>query len=193
MAQTSNKQSEILAFVRDFLSTNGYAPTVREICAAVGLRSTASVHYHLSELRRRGLIDMEDNKNRTLTLPPTCAEAGKVPVLGVVKAGLPVLTAEKIEGYIPWDGAAGCFALRVRDESMTGAGILDGDLAIVRPQDTADDGNIVLALLGDEAAVRRLSRRDGKVWLLPENDAFEPVDGREARILGKVRGLVRQY
>lgn len=195
MPRTSTKQSEILEFLRTFIRENGYAPSVREICAAVGLKSTASVHYHLGELKRKGLIDSDQNKNRTISLPKDreADDRGRIPILGVVTAGQPILAVENVEGYLPWDGERGAFALRVRGESMIGAGILDGDVVVVRPQSTADSGDIVVALLGDEATVKRL-RRDGQsVWLMPENPAFSPIDGREAAILGRVKAVVRTY
>lgn len=191
MPRTSNKQSEILEFLRRFSEANGYPPSVREIAAAVGLRSTASVHYHLSELKRQGLIGMDGNKNRAISVQPE--PRGRIPILGTVTAGLPILAVENIEGYLPWDGDAQCFGLRVRGESMIGAGILDGDTVIVRPQPMADSGDIVVALLEDEATVKRLRRNGDGVWLMPENPAFAPLDGREARILGKVRAVFRQY
>ncbi len=193
MPRTSNKQAEILEYLRQFLSENGYAPSVREICAAVGLRSTSSVHYHLSQLKRRGLIEMEDNKNRTVTVPLERADGGRIPIVGIVTAGLPILAVEDIDGYLPWEGEEDCFALRVRGESMIGAGIFDGDLVVIRPQNVASNGDIVLALLDDEATIKRFYRNEGEVWLLPENDAFSPIDGRYARILGKVKALMREY
>lgn len=194
MPRSSNKQTEILRFLRQFLSENGYAPSVREICAAVGLRSTSSVHYHLNELKRRGLIEMEGGKNRTVTVPPDQPRTGgTIPIVGVVTAGLPILAVEQIEGYLPWDGGEDCFALRVRGESMIGAGIFDGDLVVIRPQNTAANGDIVLALLEDEATIKRFLRNAGGIWLMPENEAFSPIDGRFAQILGKVKALFRSY
>ena len=123
----------------------------------------------------------------------TAVRPGQIPVIGVVRAGLPILAVENQEGTMAWDGDSGCFALRVRGESMIGAGILHGDKVIVRPQQTADDGQIVVARIGDEATVKRLSKRNGEVWLLPENPAFEPIDGSEAEIIGLVKGVFREY
>lgn len=194
MPRSSNKQTEILEFLQQFLSENGYAPSVREICAAVGLRSTSSVHYHLNELKRRGLIEMEDKKNRTVTVPMDQTRTrDKIPIVGVVTAGLPILAVEQIEGYLPWEGENDCFALRVRGESMIGAGIFDGDLVVVRPQNTAANGDIVLALLEDEATIKRFLRNADGIWLMPENEAFSPIDGRFAQILGKVKAVFRSY
>ena len=192
MPRTSTKQAEILAFLRQFTADNGYPPSVREICTAVGLKSTASVHYHLGELKRNGLITMDVNKNRAISLP-TAAAPGRLPIVGTVTAGLPILAVENIEGYLPWEAESNCFALRVRGESMIGAGILSGDLVVVRPQSTADNGDIVVALLEDEATVKRFRRTADGVWLLPENPAFSPIDGRHASILGRVKAVIREY
>ncbi len=189
MARTSNKREEILAFLRDFTAENGYVPSVREIMQGVGLRSTASVHYHLSELDRQGLIRVEGSKNRAIRV----TEQRGVPLVGLVTAGQPILAVENIEGYLPWEGDKDCFALRVRGDSMIEAGIFSGDKLIVRPQATANHGEIVVALIGDEATVKRLSLKNGEVWLVPENPAYEPIDGREAQILGKVKAVIREY
>ena len=172
MARTSKKREEILQFLTQFVCENGYAPSVREICTAVGLQSTATVHYHLSALRDAGLIEMDDMKKRAISLPE-CRRADRIPVVGVVTAGVPILAVENIEGYIPWDGERGCYALRVRGDSMINAGILDGDKVVVRPQQTADNGEIVVAL--------------------PENPAYDPIDGTKAQILGKVKAVIRTY
>ena len=131
-------------------------------------------------------------KKRAITLPDA-HRADRIPVVGVVTAGVPILAVENIEGYIPWEGEAGCFALRVRGDSMIGAGILDGDKVVVRPQKTAENGQIVVALLDDSATVKRFHREKGKVWLLPENPAYEPIDGTDCSILGLVKAVVREY
>ena len=117
----------------------------------------------------------------------------RVPLVGTVAAGQPILAVENVEGYLPWEGGEGWFALRVKGESMKNAGILPGDKVIVRPQPTAENGEIVVALLEDEATVKRFSRQNGHILLLPENEAFEPIPGDEAAILGVVRGVVREY
>ena len=192
MPRTSNKSELILNYVNQFVQENGYAPSVREIGAAVGLRSTASVSYHLQALQERGLLQSPGAKGRKRALVSS-VRAGQIPIVGVVTAGIPILAVENQEGVMNWDGEPGCFALRVRGESMIGAGILDGDKVVVRPQSTANDGQIVVARIGDEATVKRLWRRNGEVWLLPENPAFEPIDGREAEIIGLVKAVVREY
>lgn len=192
MARTSKKREEILQFLTQFVCENGYAPSVREICTAVGLQSTATVHYHLSALRDAGLIEMDDMKKRAISLPE-CRRADRIPVVGVVTAGVPILAVENIEGYIPWDGERGCYALRVRGDSMINAGILDGDKVVVRPQQTADNGEIVVALLDDSATVKRFRKVGATVWLMPENPAYDPIDGTEAQIIGKVKAVIRTY
>ena len=191
MPRTSNKAQLIMDYVNQFIQENGYSPSVREIGAAVGLRSTASVSYHLQALQEKGLIQAPGAKGRKRALV-TGARPGQIPVIGVVTAGLPILAVENQEGTIPW-AEAGCFALRVRGDSMINAGILEGDKVIVRPQQSADNGQIVVARIDDEATVKRLLRRNGQVWLMPENDNYAPIDGTNAEIIGVVRGVVREY
>ncbi len=193
MARTSDKQEKILEFLNRYIEENGYPPAVREICAAVGLKSTATVSYHLGELKRQGRIQTESGKSRTISLASPPPRSNQIPIVGLVTAGLPILAQENWEGTIPWDGEPNCFALRVRGDSMVGAGILSGDLVVVRPQYDAVNGEIVVALLGEEATVKRFHRDDSGVWLLPENPAYQPIDGREAQILGKVKALYREY
>ena len=192
MARTSNKREQILNFLIQFMNEHGYAPTVREICNAVGLQSTVTVHYHLNALRDAGLIEMDEMKKRAISLPDA-QRADRIPVVGVVTAGVPILATENIEGYIPWDGESGCFVLRVRGDSMIGAGILDGDKVVVRPQPDAENGQIVVALLDDSATVKRLKKTGRDVWLMPENPSYEPIPGNEAKILGRVKALIREY
>ena len=191
MPRTSNKAQLIMDYVNDFIQENGYSHSVREIGAAVGLRSTASVSYHLQALQDQGLLQSPGAKGRKRALV-TGVRPGQIPVIGVVTAGMPILAVENQEGTLPWH-EPGCFALRVRGDSMIGAGILSGDKVIVRPQSTADDGQIVVARLEDEATVKRLRRRNGQVWLMPENDSYEPIDGTYAEIIGIVKGVVREY
>ena len=192
MPRTSDKADRILDYVNHFVQENGYAPSIREIGAAVGLRSTASVSYHIQALQDKGLLLTPNTKGRKRSVV-TNARPGQIPVVGVVTAGLPILAVENQEGTMAWDGESGCFALRVRGDSMIGAGILPGDKVVVRPQATADDGQIVVARIGDEATVKRLSRKNGQIWLLPENDAYAPIDGSEAELIGLVKAVVREY
>ena len=192
MARTTDKQEKILEFLGKYMEDKGYPPTVREICAAVGLKSTATVSYHLNELKRQGRLEGDSTKRRAIALPEG-RRVGRIPLLGVVTAGQPILAQEDIEGYLPWDGDQSCFALRIQGNSMIGAGILNGDKVVVRPQADAVNGEIVVALLGDEATCKRFHRGPDGVWLLPENPAYDPIDGTEARILGKVKAVIREY
>ena len=192
MPRTSNKAQLIVDFVNCFIQEKGYAPSVREIGAAVGLRSTASVSYHLQQLQEKGILQGSGGKGRKRAIATT-QRPGQVPVVGLVTAGMPILAVENTEGYICWEDEPGCFALRVRGESMKNAGILSGDLVVVRPQPDAADGQIVVARIGDEATVKRLSRKNGQVWLLPENEDFDPIDGTEAELIGIVKAVIREY
>ena len=192
MARTSDKQQRILEYLNEFIEENGYPPTVREICAAVGLKSTATVSYHLTELKRLGKIQSDAGKRRAISLPEQ-ARNGRIPIVGVVTAGYPILATENIEGSLPWDGDSSCFALRIKGDSMIGAGILDGDKVVVRPQPEAQNGEIVIALIEDEATCKRFHRDRTGIWLLPENPEYEPIDGTNAVIIGKVKAVIREY
>lgn len=192
MPRTSDKAEKILEYVNQFVQENGYAPSVREIGAAVGLRSTASVSYHIQALQDKGMLLSPGSKGRKRSIV-TGVRPGQIPVVGVVTAGVPILAVENQEGTMAWDGEAGCFALRVRGDSMINAGILSGDKVVVRPQQTAGDGQIVVARIGDEATVKRLRKQGGQIWLMPENPAYEPIDGSEAELVGLVKAVVREY
>lgn len=168
---------------------------MREIGEAVGLKSPSTVHFHLKHLEELGVIGKQAGKGRALTLTEAPQE-NQVPIVGNVAAGSPILAQECIEDYLAFDtgGRDGeYFALRVRGESMINAGILPDDLVVVHQQPAANNGEIVVALLGDEATVKRLKRQGREVWLLPENPAYQPIDGREAQILGKVAAVIRRY
>ena len=202
-------QQKIYDYIAACVRTQGYPPSVREIGEAVGLRSPSTVHFHLKKLVDAGMIETGAGKGRAITLthPPAApaapaapieaeAPAGRVPIVGNVAAGSPILAQECIEDYLTFDaGHPGDvhFALRVRGESMLNAGILPGDLVVVRQQASCNQGEIVVAMIDDEATVKRFSRKNGHVWLLPENDAYSPIDGTHAQILGKVVAVVRQY
>lgn len=191
MPKTNPREEQVLNFIREFSAENGYAPSIREICAGVGLRSTASVNYHLKNLQQKGMLTLgEKGRKRAIVAPQ---RPGQIPLIGTVTAGLPILALENREGTISWDGDPSCFALRVRGDSMINAGIFSGDVVVVRPQPTADDGQIVVARLEDEATVKRLRRRNGQIWLMPENEAYAPIDGTYAQIVGVVKALVREY
>ncbi|HWO70736.1 MAG TPA: transcriptional repressor LexA [Actinomycetota bacterium] len=197
------RQRRILEFIRETVRERGYPPTVREIGEAVGLTSSSSVHSQLANLERLGLLRRDRTKPRAVTLarPVTRAEGVAIPLLGRIAAGGPILAQENVEDYLTvpvgFAEEADHFALRVRGDSMEGAGILDGDLVVVRRQDVAEDGDIVAALLPgpaeDEATVKRFRRRDGRVLLVPENPALEPFElPPGGRILGKVVAVLRR-
>ncbi len=209
MQKLAAMQQKIYDYIANTVRNQGYPPSVREIGEAVGLKSPSTVHFHIKHLEELGYISKSGRKGRALTLTERAAPAaapapaqeaeipsGRVPVLGDVAAGSPILAQECIDDYISFDtqGRDGeFFALRVRGESMLNAGILPGDLVVVHRQPTAQNGEIVVALLEDEATVKRLSRRGGEVWLLPENENYSPIDGRYASILGKVAAVLRTY
>ncbi len=198
MVKLSKMQQEIYDYIAQTIQTKGYPPSVREIGDAVGLKSPSTVHFHLKHLEELGVIDRRAGKGRTITLTGAVQETqeNQIPIVGNVAAGTPILAQECIEDYLTFDtgGRSGeFFALRVRGESMINAGILPDDLVVVRQQPEASNGEIVVALLGEEATVKRLSRRDGEVWLLPENENYSPIDGREAQIMGKVTAVIRRY
>ena len=199
MKTLSPKQQQIYDYIISFSAEHGYPPSVREIGAHVGLKSPSTVHFHLKGLESAGLITKAEGKTRSITVAqPEGAEVreDKVPVVGSVAAGSPILAQECIEDYLTFDtgGRSGeYFALRVRGESMKYAGILPGDLVVVHQQADARNGEIVVALFEEEATVKTLRRKDGHVWLMPENPDYEPIDGEGCAILGKVTAVVRRY
>ena len=192
MARTTDKADKILEYVRQFSKENGFAPSVREIGAAVGLKSTASVSYHLQQLQAQGLLQSSDSKGRKRAVV-SAQRSGYIPIIGTVTAGLPILAVENQEGQLLWDGEESCFALRVRGDSMVGAGFLSGDFVVVRPQQTANHGESVVGRIEDEATVKRLYFKDGQVLLMPENEAYAPIDGTNAQLIGLVKAVVRTY
>lgn len=196
MAELSIMQKRIYEYIASCIQQQGYPPSVREIGEAVGLKSPSTVHFHLKHLEEAGMIEKGAGKGRAITLTAPAVPEDKVPIVGNVAAGSPILAQECIEDYLTFDtgGRSGeFFALRVRGESMLNAGILPGDLVVVQQQKTARNGEIVVAMIEDEATVKTYSRQNGHVWLLPENDAYEPIDGTYAEILGRVAAVVRRY
>jgi repressor LexA len=195
------RQRRIVDFISDTVRKRGYPPTVREIGEAVGLTSSSSVHAQLANLERRGLLRKDPTKPRAMALSEPKLEGVLVPLLGRIAAGAPVLAAENVEEYltVPLGYASGedHFALRVVGDSMTGAGILDGDVVVVRSRRTAEDGDIVAALLPGpaepEATVKRLKLTKGRLLLVPENPALEPFEmDPEGQILGRVVAVLRR-
>lgn len=207
MEGLTKMQRKIYDFLEKTIREQGYPPSVREIGEAVGPKSPSTIHFHLKRLEEAGYIEKGAGKGRAIALTrlPSGAprnsqmretSAGQIPVLGNVAAGSPILAQECVEEYLtfnPNGPEEEYFALRVRGESMIEAGILDGDLVVVRQQEIANNGEIVVAMIDDEATVKRLSRRNGRIWLLPENENYSPIDGTHAQILGKVTAVVRRY
>lgn len=200
MSDLTPRQRRILEFIDATVRERGYPPTVREIGEAVGLTSSSSVHAQLENLERRGLLHKDPTKPRAISTAEPKPDAVVVPLLGRIAAGAPVLAAEDVEEYltVPMGlvSDAEHFALRVAGDSMTGAGIMDGDTVVVRRQDDASDGDIVAALVPgpaeDEATVKRLRRERGRILLVPENPALEPVEMTDGRILGRVVAVLRR-
>ncbi len=200
---SSGRDAEILEYISDCIRRNGYAPSVRDIQSALGIKSTSTVHASLNRLESAGLIQKEQGKSRTLRLEDKKIKTGdktvRLPILGRVSAGLPVFADEDIEGYVSFPLSESeikydrYFALRVKGESMIEAGILDGDILIVRKADYAENGTIVVAGVGDEATVKRFYRENGKYRLQPENSSMKPIIVEQAYILGIVTASIRYY
>jgi repressor LexA len=199
----TKRQEEIFNFIKRYSAKYGYPPTVRDIGKAVGLASSSTVHAHLANLEKVGLLRRDQSKPRALELLDRATDAVKsvvrpngLPLVGQVAAGVPVLAEENIEDYVPVPemvgGDDGEFVLRIKGDSMRDAGILEGDLVVVRPQDVASDGDVVVALVGEEATVKRFFKEADHVRLQPENPAMEPIRSKEVRVLGKVVGLLRR-
>jgi len=203
----TKRQQEIFDFIRKYSAKYGYPPTVRDIGKAVGLASSSTVHTHLANLEKIGLLRRDPSKPRAIELLDRAVgsavdsvrgivrEEG-LPLLGSVAAGQPMLAEENIEDYVPVPeiagGGDGQYLLQIRGDSMKEAGILEGDYVVVQPQDTAGDGEIVVALLGEEATVKRFFREADHVRLQPENDTMEPIRSKEVKVLGRVVGLLRK-
>ena len=203
--ELTGRQQEIWDFLVDYVDRHGYPPTVREIGEAVGLASPSTVHAHLANLERAGLLRRDPTKPRALELsgrtrrkaPPPAHEALRLPLVGEIAAGSPLLAEDNVEEYVGVpDTLRGDFLLRVKGDSMVNAGILDGDIVVVRRAQDARDGEIVVALAGedetaDEATVKTFYRESGRVRLQPENDELEPIYADHVQILGKVTGVFR--
>jgi repressor LexA len=196
----TKRQQEIFDFVKRYVGEHGYPPTVRDIGKAIGLTSSSTVHAHLANLEKLGVLKRDPTKPRALEVLVNQARgavaSGGLPLVGQVAAGSPVLAEENIEEYVTVPeiagGDQGEFVLEVKGDSMINAGILEGDHVIVRKQDTAENGEIVVALVGEEATVKRFFREEQYVRLQPENEALEPILTREVRLLGRVVGVCRR-
>jgi len=198
----TERQSKILDYIRFVTKVRNYPPSVREIGEAVGLSSSSTVHNHLNQLERRGLIKRDASKSRTvqLTADMEVAEARRnaiaVPIVGNVAAGTPILAEQNIEDHVLLSSDLakdGYFLLRVRGDSMINAGILPDDLVLVRPQHEASNGSIVVAMIEGEATVKRFEKGDGHVKLIAENPAYEPIVTNNLSLVGQVRGVIRLF
>jgi repressor LexA len=198
----SSKQAEILEYIKSEILNRGYPPAVREICEAVHLKSTSSVHSHLETLEKNGYIRRDPTKPRAIEIVDDefnllRREIINIPLLGRVAAGEPIFAEQNIEGYFPVlseDMPSGeAFMLKVKGESMINVGIYDGDQIIVQKQNTAKNGDLVVALVDDSATVKTFYKEDGHYRLQPENDTMEPIIVEQVEILGKVSGLFRRY
>ncbi len=198
----TKRQQEIFDFIKRYSAKYGYPPTVRDIGKAVGLASSSTVHAHLANLEKIGLLRRDPSKPRALELLDRAVDSVKsvvrptgLPLVGQVAAGQPVLAEENIEDYVEVPpvvgGEDGEYLLRVRGESMKDAGIREGDLVVVRAQPTASDGEIVVALVGEEATVKRFFQEPDHIRLQPENEAMEPIRSKDVVVLGRVVGLMR--
>jgi len=198
--QLTKRQREIFDYIGSYLSKHGYPPTVREIGKAVGLHSSSTVHAHLSKLESLGVVKRDPSKPRALEVMVQRAKKAVrptgLPLVGQVAAGQPILAEENIEEYLDVPdvigGEDGDYILRVRGESMIDAGILDGDFVVVRPAERGRDGEIVVALIDDEATVKRFFREKDRIRLRPENKSMKPIRTRDARLLGRVVGVFRR-
>ena len=195
MEGLSNKRKLVYEYICDCIQNRGYPPSVREIAEAVDLKSTSTVHAHLNALEKMGYISRDSGRTRAIVLNQTDFPPSGIPILGTVAAGEPILAVEDALGYIPYDthNNEEYFALRIRGVSMINAGILDGDMVIVHRQSTAQSGEIVIAMIDDEATCKRLKLDGNSVWLMPENDAYSPIPGDDAVVLGKVTAVIRTY
>ncbi|MCC8074047.1 MAG: transcriptional repressor LexA [Clostridiales bacterium] len=195
MNTISEKQTAIFEYIKATIAKRGMAPSVREIGEAVGLRSTSSVQYNLNALEEAGYIRRDPNLKRTIRLVGAAENVNQIPLLGTVTAGAPILATQQIEEYIALSGVSGSnlFALHVKGDSMYNAGIYDGDIVVIEQCPVAQNGDIVVALIEDEATVKRFYKENGHFRLQPENDNYEPIIVDECRILGKVKTLIRSY
>ena len=205
-AKATDKQQRVLDYVRQQIKEEGYAPSVREICKALDLKSTSTVHGYLARLKKKGLIEKVDMKSRTIRLVDeegrsqkpffTSKETVDVPIVGKVTAGMPILAVENVEDSFPlpidFTGTGETFMLRVRGESMIDAGILDGDFILVKKQANAQNGDIVVALIEDEATVKKFYKEKGHIRLQPQNQFMQPIIVPTCSILGKVVGVFRK-
>jgi repressor LexA len=196
MGKIEEKLNQVHRFVKNYQAENGYPPSVREICSALSIKSTATAHYYLDKLKERGILTKNANKNRAISVCDT-PEFVSVPLIGTVTAGTPILAVENLEGYFPLPpelaSADESFMLRVKGDSMIEAGIFDKDLILVRQQSDAKNGDIVVALIEDFATVKTFYKEKDFIRLQPENSSMSPIIVKDVAILGKVIGLFRKF
>lgn len=197
MKNMDDKLNQVYEFTRDFIENNGFPPSVREICAKLNIKSTATAYSYIERLKSKGLLNKSPLKKRALSMPVSKNEYRTIPLIGTIRAGSPIFAVENLDGYIPLPEEFGMdksdFALRVEGDSMINAGIFENDIIIVNQQDTANSGEIVVALIDDSATVKRLIVGEDKIILHPENDTMSDMIFDEIKILGVVTGLIRKF
>ena len=197
MNKTDEKLNNVFSYVEGYILNYGYPPSVREICRDLSIKSTATCHGYLKRLEEQGLISISGSKKRAIMLTKPKADCISVPLVGSIAAGAPILAVENLEEYYPlsrdFESSAETFMLNVRGDSMKEIGIFNGDKVIIRKQETAENGEIIAALVDDSATVKRFFKRDGKFILHPENAAYDDIIVDDVSILGKVIGLIRKY
>lgn len=197
MAKTDERINNVFSYIEGYINNYGYPPSVREICRDLSIKSTATCHCYLKKLEDRGLITVGGNKKRAIMLTKPKADCISVPLVGSIAAGAPILAVENLEEYYPlsrdFESSAETFMLNVRGDSMKEIGIFNGDKVIIRKQETAENGEIIAALVDDSATVKRFFKRDGKFILHPENAAYDDIIVDDVIVLGKVIGLIRKY
>lgn len=195
--EIKNKVNEVYNFTVEYLEENGFPPSVRDICAKLNIKSTATAYSYLEKLRSQGLLDKTPLKKRAITLTKKKNDFKSIPILGTIRAGVPIFAVENLEGYCPlpneFASSENDFALKVSGDSMIKAGIYDSDIIIVAQQNTAQNGEIVVALIDDSATVKRFFKRKNEIILHPENDDMQDMIYKDVIILGVVKGLFRKF
>lgn len=197
MAKIDEKLNKLYEYLKNYINDNGFPPSIRDICRDMNIKSTATAHYHLAKLQKNGLLNKVDDKKRAISLPSCNINSINVPLIGTVTAGTPIFATENFEGYYPLPGdfssSSDLFMLKVQGDSMINVGIYNGDKIVVKKQENADNGDIVVALIDDSATVKRFFKKDNKIILHPENDAMQDIVLKDVKILGLVIGLVRKF
>ena len=197
MKYNEEKLQQVYQYIVDFVTDKGFPPSVREICSKCLIKSTATVYLYIERLVELGLLVKSPNKKRSISLPQDKYSYKSIPIIGTITAGAPIFAVENLAGYLPlpseFSSKKDCFALKVQGESMINAGILDKDIIIVQKQETAKNGDIVVALIEDSATVKRFYKKSNKIILHPENDSMQDMIFDNVTILGLVKGLVRKF